>query len=350
MYKNFHLKLFDNPVFCFYNFIRIKSNNSAFFPQNYHKNNPISSWNYCVRLSMGEHSVEMYTMNAKLENTMKMTFTNFLIILLLLISHTQAYSQQSDFSVEPADCFIEIICPSCEPDSFPTTQTSRTEQATRETFNHIIASASFSPQSAGDYISGDGIYCYGGSYDWADEDDPGTYYFHKTWDVCQDGNWYIESEGDVYGTIPEDDQSGTWDVVCNDTSDTTTTVTPDNTTSTTTTSPAGNATSSTTSIPDNETSSTSTTIPDNDTTITTTTVPCPAVVLYGEGSEEVELVREFRDTFLCTTPEGQVIISLYYTWSAEIIHLIESNKNLKKIAEIIIKNTLCFFYVSELCK
>ena len=33
-------------------------------------------------------------------------------------------------------------------------------------------------------------------------------------------------------------------------------------------------------------------------------------LLYGEYSEETELLRYFRDNVLCTTPEGQEIIRL----------------------------------------
>jgi hypothetical protein len=46
---------------------------------------------------------------------------------------------------------------------------------------------------------------------------------------------------------------------------------------------------------------------------------CPAVQLYGEGSREVEALRNFRDSVLNTTPEGQELIKLYYEWSPAIV-------------------------------
>jgi hypothetical protein len=45
------------------------------------------------------------------------------------------------------------------------------------------------------------------------------------------------------------------------------------------------------------------------------TSSCPVVQLYGEGSEQVQLLRNFRDTVLKETLEGQQLIKLYYEWS-----------------------------------
>ena len=45
------------------------------------------------------------------------------------------------------------------------------------------------------------------------------------------------------------------------------------------------------------------------------TSSCPVVQLYGESSEQVQLLRNFRDTVLKETPEGQQLIKLYYEWS-----------------------------------
>ena len=39
---------------------------------------------------------------------------------------------------------------------------------------------------------------------------------------------------------------------------------------------------------------------------------CPFEQIYGEHSEETELLRYFRDNVLNQTPEGQEIIKLYY--------------------------------------
>jgi len=65
---------------------------------------------------------------------------------------------------------------------------------------------------------------------------------------------------------------------------------------------------------------------------TTTTVSsqgCPAGKIYGEGSDEVQLLRSFRDNILNKTPEGREIIRLYYAWSPLIVRAIEKDKKFK---------------------
>ena len=42
---------------------------------------------------------------------------------------------------------------------------------------------------------------------------------------------------------------------------------------------------------------------------------CPSQHLYGDDSEEVYLLRKFRDDVLSSTPEGKQLIELYYRWS-----------------------------------
>ena len=67
-------------------------------------------------------------------------------------------------------------------------------------------------------------------------------------------------------------------------------------------------------------------------TTTTTTVPnqtCPSVLIYGESSDEVQLLRSFRDTMLSKTPEGQEIIRLYYEWSPLFVKAIKDDENIK---------------------
>ena len=50
------------------------------------------------------------------------------------------------------------------------------------------------------------------------------------------------------------------------------------------------------------------------TSTTTTSVPrCPAVKLYGDGSPEVENMRDFRDSTLAQTAIGRRAIEIYYT-------------------------------------
>ena len=65
----------------------------------------------------------------------------------------------------------------------------------------------------------------------------------------------------------------------------------------------------------------------------TTTMPasdCPAKQIYGEGSQEVTLLRAFRDNLLSKTPEGQELIELYYQWSPVIVRTMETDKGFKE--------------------
>ena len=57
---------------------------------------------------------------------------------------------------------------------------------------------------------------------------------------------------------------------------------------------------------------------------------CPSQYLYGESSEEVMLLRWFRDTVLSTTPEGKQIIQLYYQWGPIILKAMEGNEALQE--------------------
>jgi hypothetical protein len=83
-------------------------------------------------------------------------------------------------------------------------------------------------------------------------------------------------------------------------------------------------------------------------TTTTTTVsnqPCPSVLIYGEASDEVQLLRSFRDNILSKTPEGQEIIRLYYWWSPVIAKLIEDDENIKMEIKELIDVLLLMFEV-----
>jgi hypothetical protein len=81
--------------------------------------------------------------------------------------------------------------------------------------------------------------------------------------------------------------------------------------------------SSTTTIPLTTTtssdSSSTTTSSTLTTSVTTTSTERPTLCLieqlYGEQSQETELLRQVRDNLLITTPEGQELIRLYYQWS-----------------------------------
>jgi len=52
---------------------------------------------------------------------------------------------------------------------------------------------------------------------------------------------------------------------------------------------------------------------------------CPLVKIYGEDSEEVALLRYFRDNVLSKTPAGQEVIRLYYEWSPSIAKAMEND-------------------------
>lgn len=87
-------------------------------------------------------------------------------------------------------------------------------------------------------------------------------------------------------------------------------------------------------------SSTTTTVESSTTTTTdsaTTTIAiCTTESIYGEYSEEAELLRYVRDNLLSQTPEGQEIIRLYYEWSPAIVKAMEEDEELKvRVKEMI---------------
>ena len=67
------------------------------------------------------------------------------------------------------------------------------------------------------------------------------------------------------------------------------------------------------------------------TSISTTTTSgfCPSEAIYGEYSEETELLRYFRDDILSQTPEGQELIKMYYELSPVIMRVIEDDEEFK---------------------
>jgi len=77
-------------------------------------------------------------------------------------------------------------------------------------------------------------------------------------------------------------------------------------------------------------------------TSTTTTVldTCPTESIYGEHSEEVELLRYVRDNVLSQAPTGQEIISLYYQWSPMIVKAMEEDEGFKEEVKEMIDGVL----------
>jgi len=102
-------------------------------------------------------------------------------------------------------------------------------------------------------------------------------------------------------------------------------------------------------------SSTTTTIASTTTTIsgsttstisgsTTTTVQsCPSEQIYGEYSEQTELLRYLRDNVLSATPEGQELIRLYYEWSPMIVEMMNEDEGFKKEVKEMIDGVLEVF-------
>jgi len=90
-------------------------------------------------------------------------------------------------------------------------------------------------------------------------------------------------------------------------------------TSTTTTTTEKSTTTTTIPIP----------VPTSTSTISSTTTSainiCPIEMIYGEGSEEVEILKFIRDYVLRTTPQGQELIKLYYELSPAIVKAMEED-------------------------
>ena len=73
---------------------------------------------------------------------------------------------------------------------------------------------------------------------------------------------------------------------------------------------------------------------------TTPFLTCLSEEIYGEDSEEVELLRYIRDNILHKTAEGQELIKWYYQWSPLIIKAIEEDEEFKDELKEIIEELL----------
>ena len=80
------------------------------------------------------------------------------------------------------------------------------------------------------------------------------------------------------------------------------------------------------------------------TTTTTTTTkpsgPCAAETIYGDNSEQTELLRKYRDNVLSKTAEGREIIKTYYKFSPIVTKLLEQRLLLKNRAKTFIDGML----------
>jgi len=76
---------------------------------------------------------------------------------------------------------------------------------------------------------------------------------------------------------------------------------------------------------------TSTTTSEGETSTTTTVKEgCALVKIYGEGSDEVAVMRYLRDNVLSTSEAGQEIIRLYYMWSPVIASAAQGDDEVKE--------------------
>ena len=76
-------------------------------------------------------------------------------------------------------------------------------------------------------------------------------------------------------------------------------------------------------------------------------VPCPSEEIYGEHSEETELLRNFRDNILSQTPAGQEIIKLYYELSPAIVQAMEKDEEFKEGVKELIDGLLLLIREEE---
>jgi len=67
---------------------------------------------------------------------------------------------------------------------------------------------------------------------------------------------------------------------------------------------------------------------------------CAAEAIYGETSEQTELLREYRDNVLSKTSEGQETIKAYYKFSPAVTKLLEQMPLLKNRAKAFIDRML----------
>jgi len=67
---------------------------------------------------------------------------------------------------------------------------------------------------------------------------------------------------------------------------------------------------------------------------------CPTEQIYGQDSEEVTLLRGFRDSILNKTAEGREVIRLYYEWGPEITKLVKEDEGFRERMKVIIDGVL----------
>jgi len=83
------------------------------------------------------------------------------------------------------------------------------------------------------------------------------------------------------------------------------------------------------------------------TTTTATEGACPAEEIYGEDSEEIELLRYIRDNALSKTEEGQEIIMLYYECGPAIVKAMGEDEKFKEDIKEMVNGLLMLFEDDE---
>jgi hypothetical protein len=79
------------------------------------------------------------------------------------------------------------------------------------------------------------------------------------------------------------------------------------------------------------------------TTAISTTIseqPCSVKEIYGENSEETEMLRSLRDNVLSKTAAGQELIRLYYQWSPAIVKAMDEDEGFKEDVKELIDGIL----------
>ena len=98
---------------------------------------------------------------------------------------------------------------------------------------------------------------------------------------------------------------------------------------------------STTTSFDSSSTTTSSTLT---TSVTSTSTERPTLCLieqlYGEQSQEAELLRQVRDNLLITSPEGKELIRLYYQWSLMLAGALEEDETFREDVQTIIDDIL----------
>ena len=164
------------------------------------------------------------------------------------------------------------------------------------------------------------------------------FYWSSTTGAIYPVAWLVGMDGGFVGSVESDFSFYAWPVRAGGSFGTSTIYTTTTTSikpTTTTVPPTTTSVKPTTTIPVTTTTTipggtSTTTIPGG--TTTTTTIrsnPCPAEAIYGEQSEQSELLREYRDNVLSKTPEGQELIKTYYKFSPSVTNLLEQRPLLK---------------------